>query len=353
MRLSVGVLLAAALLQPPQDQHDRLAAILEPFMARNSVPGLSLAVVRGGKLALETGFGETAPSGGEAVTSATRFRIASVTKVLTATLVLQLAAEGKLSLSDRAHARCPAFAPSGGDPELRELLSHQGGVRHPTDAEDTKLTGDFPRLSEAVSRLSGEKLRFAPGSGTLYSSWGYAVLGCAIEGVTGLRYSESMRTRVLEPAGMTQTVPDRPDFDGAGFSRGFRLEGGHLAPSQVVDTRFKQPASGMISTAADLARLAVALFDGRLLLEEARRPLFSEQATRSGKPTGYSSGMMVGRADNKWGQAFYHTGSMEGTTAFLYLIPSRSYALVLLANRERFVRELAALLPALNDALLQ
>ncbi|MGH9398894.1 MAG: serine hydrolase, partial [Thermoanaerobaculia bacterium] len=128
--------------------------------------------------------------------------------------------------------------------------------------------------------------------------------------------------------------------------------GGKLAPSAIVDTRFKQPASGLISTAGDLARFAVALYDGKLLSEASRRLLFSQQETRGGKPTGYSSGMMVGRSDNKWGQGVYHTGSMEGTTAFFYLIPERRYALVLLANRERYVRELGTLLPALNEALL-
>ena len=338
--------------QPVGQAPDSLAAIVEPFMAQNSVPGVSVAVVREGKIVQETGFGRTFPGGGEAVTGATRFRIASVTKVLTATLVLQLAAEGKLQLADSAHGRCPAFAPKGGDPELSELLGHTGGVRHPTDAEDERTTGDFPRLSASVSRLSGEKLRFAPGTDVLYSSWGYSVLGCAIEEATGQRYSEALKARVLEPAGMTRTVPDRPDFSGPGFSGGFRLVSGKLAPSAIVDTRFKQPASGMISTAGDLARFAVALYEGRLLTEPSRRALFSQQQTRGGKPTGYSAGMMVGRSDNKWGQGVYHTGSMEGTTALLYLIPDRRYALVLLANRERYVKELGALLPALNEVLL-
>jgi hypothetical protein len=62
--------------------------------------------------------------------------------------------------------------------------------------------------------------------------------------------------------------------------------------------------------------------------------------------------MMVGKADNPWGRAIYQTGSMEGATALLYLIPERRYAIVILANRERFVREIAALVPALNEALL-
>ena len=349
MRFVLLSLLAAAL--QPAAAPDRLPAIVEPFLAKNSVPGFAAAVLRDGKIIAERGFGKTAPDGGEPVTPDTRFRIASVTKVLTATLVLQLEAEGKLSLSDHAHARCPAFDPKGGDPDLRELLAHQGGVRHPSDDEDTKITGDFSRLSAAVSRLSSEKLRFQPGTDTLYSSWGYAVLGCVIEETTGQRFSDAVASRILEPAGMARTVPDRPDFSGPGFSAGFRMAGGKLAPSQVVDTRFKQPASGLISTASDLARFAAALYEGKLLPEKSRLELFTPQATRGGKATDFSSGLMVGK-DRKWGQAFYHTGSMEGTTALLYLIPERRYAVVLLANRERFVREISSLVPAINEAFL-
>ncbi|HKA36225.1 MAG TPA: serine hydrolase domain-containing protein [Thermoanaerobaculia bacterium] len=345
----MSFLLAAALLHPAA--RDRLSTIVEPFLSKNSVPGIAVAVLRDGKIVAANGFGRTAPDGGEAVTAETRFRIASVTKPLTATLVLQLVAEGKLSLADRAHARCAAFAPRGGDPEIRELLSHQGGVRHSTDDEDTKITGDFPRLSAAVSRLSDEKLRFSPGTDTLYSSWGYAVLGCVIEETSGRRFSDVLAARVLEPAGMSGTVTDRPDFSGPGFSGGFRAAGGKLMPSEVVDTRFKQPASGLISTASDLAAFAAALYDGRLLPEKLRAELFTPQATRGGKPAEYSLGMMVGR-EKKWGQAFYHTGSMEGTTALLYLIPERRYAVVLLANRERFVREVSTLIPEINEAFL-
>jgi CubicO group peptidase (beta-lactamase class C family) len=352
MRFFSLALVLASMARPSTGETAGVAAVIEPFMAQNAVPGLSVAVVRDGELALATGFGRTAPSGGEAVTAATQFRVASVSKVLTATLVLRLVSGGKLQISDRARDRCPAFAPTGGDPELRDLLAHQGGVRHPTDAEDTKTLGDFPRLSESVKRLSNERLRFAPGTDVLYSSWGYAVLGCAVEEVTGGRFFDALRAGVLEPAGMNETVADRPDFGGPGFSGGFRVVGGRALPAAVVDTRFKQPASGIISTASDLARFAVALYGGRLLSEDSRRLLVSEKNTHSGKPSGYTLGMMVGRADNPWGRAVYQTGSMEGATALLYLIPERRYAVVILANRERFVPKIAALLPALNEALL-
>jgi CubicO group peptidase (beta-lactamase class C family) len=241
--------------------------------------------------------------------------------------------------------------PKGGDPSVRDLLGHQGGVRHPTDDEDTKITGPFPRLSAAVSRLSGESLRFAPGSDVLYSSWGYAVLGCVIEGVTSGSYFDALKSQVLEPAGMTGTIADRPDFDAPDFSQGFRMSGSRLVPSVVVDTRFKQPASGLISSAGDLARFASALYHDTLLRAAEQAPLFTRQHTANGKASDYTLGFIVGR-DRGTDHTFYYTGSMEGTTALLYLIPGQRFGLAVLANRERFAPEVAGLLPQLIDAAL-
>jgi CubicO group peptidase (beta-lactamase class C family) len=351
LSLPFSLVLLGALPQNPAPNIGRLAAVVDPFLKQNRVPGLSLAVVREGELILATGFGATSPSEGESVTGDTRFRIASVTKALTAIVILQLASEGKLALDDQAGARCPAFSPAGGNPTLGELLAHQGGVRHPTDEEDTTIRGEYPRLAAAVARLSGEKLRFRPGTDVLYSSWGYAVLGCAIEEATGQSYFDTVRARILKPAGMVATVPDRSDFAAPDFSRGFRLQNDKLVPSLVVDTRFKQAASGLICSASDLARLALALYQGKLLPQAGQQLLFSPKTTRKGKATDFSLGLLVGR-DRRWGQAFYHGGSMEGTTALLYLIPERRYAVALLANRERFAREVASLLPQLNETIL-
>lgn len=260
-------------------------------------------------------------------------------------------AQGKLALDEAARVKCPAFRPLGGDPTVRDLLAHQGGVRHSTDKEDTTITGAFPRLSTAASRLSGEALRFGPGTDVLYSSWGYTVLGCVVEGATGRSYFEALEAFVLKPAGMTGAVADRPDFDAPDFSHGFRVSGGRSVPSVVVDTRFKQPASGLIASATDLARFAAALYRSELLPGAEQAPLFTRQMTASGKPTDLSLGLMVGR-DRGRHQTFYHSGSMEGTTALLYLIPGERFALALLANRERLVPDVARLVPQMIDAIM-
>jgi CubicO group peptidase (beta-lactamase class C family) len=209
-------------------------------------------------------------------------------------------------------------------------------MRHTTDPEDETITGDVPRLASSLSGIVKEPLRFPPGRKTLYTSWGYAALGCVIETIAGMRYSEFVTRNVLTPASMQSTTFDEPTYAAPGFSPGFRMRDGSFQPSVVVDTRFKMPASGIISTVNDLARFAIALFDRRLLPEPLFREMLSTRPAADDERPVFTMGWIVGSTD--YGTpSFYYGGSMEGTTAYLAILPERRIAVALLANRERFV----------------
>ena len=126
----------------------------------------------------------------------------------------------------------------------------------------------------------------------------------------------------------------------------------HLTrPSIVVDTRFKTPASGLIISAADLARFASAITGDAILDAHMRAEMF-RAATTNTKPGAFTLGWQI-TTPRDGADAFYHTGSMEGVTAILYLVPSRRDAIVLLANRERSVPALAALMREIGDRALR
>lgn len=324
-------------------------SILEAFHAGHRVPGLSVGIVKDGRIVYAKGFGATAPSDGAKVTAETTYRLASVTKPFTSVAVLQLAGSGALGLDDPAGRHCPPFHGQEDAPTVRQLLAHQGGLRHTTDREDTTITGEEP-LAESVRRIAGEERAYPPGEEARYSSWGYAVLGCVIEEVTGQRYVDYLAEHVFDPAGMTATVQDRPDFDGLGFSPGWRVRDGELVPSAVVDTRFKVSASGLISSVVDLSRFAVALYEGSLLGPEATRELFEAQATADGDTTRYTLGWIVPEGPGASGGLLYG-GSMEGSTALVFLLPDRCYALSILTNRERFVPQVAPLVRRVTMAV--
>jgi CubicO group peptidase (beta-lactamase class C family) len=125
------------------------------------------------------------------------------------------------------------------------------------------------------------------------------------------------------------------------------MQGSTFQPSIVVDTRFKMPASGMISTVNDLARFAIALFDRRLLPERLVQEMLSTRPAPDDQRPVFTAGWTIGPADLGT-PGFNDNGSMEGTTASLAILPERKIAVALLANRERFV---PGIYPIVREAL--
>lgn len=328
------------------EQRAELRELARTTLTEQRVPGLSIAIARGGRIVFADGFGSIDLEGTVPATADTRYRIASVTKPVTAVATLQLTAAGRLSLDDPVHERCPGYPEKERNPTIRHLLAHQSGIRHTTDEEDTSIVGDFPSFAEAIAPIANEELEFEPGEKTQYTSWGYAILGCVIETASGQSYMDYITEHVLGPAGMSATALDRPDFAAPDFSPGYRLRGSRLVPSEVVDTRFKTPASGLISSAPDLVRFALALQEGELLPANWVARMLEQQQVRDGRNTPFALGWNL--LPRSGPAAYYYTGSMEGTTALLVMVPETNYALAILANRERHVQPLVPLMRQIN-----
>jgi serine beta-lactamase-like protein LACTB, mitochondrial len=349
--LTAGVLAVSVAAQPAPDIERALDELLKPHLS--NVPGLSIAMVDGGRLRFARGFGTISITSTIPPTPDTQYRLASVSKPFTAAAIFRLVEDGKLELDQPARQYCPELAPLDGTPTVRHFLTHQSGMRHTTDSEDTSNKGPVPRLGAALQKIVHEPLRFVPGSKTLYTSWGYTVLGCIIETVSGQTYEEFLKARIFAPAGLTATTFDRPDYASPNFSPGFRRGTVYgFRPSIVVDTRFKTPASGLISTVNDLTRFATAFLDGRLVADSfVKQMLTIDRGGEEGRlrftPGWTPAGM------TKEGPAFDFNGSMEGTTAILDMVPARRYALALLANRERYVPELLPMVREVRRLVLE
>lgn len=309
---------------------------------RDRVPGMSLAVALNGRVIYSKGFGTTSLTKPSPPTADTQYRLASVTKTFTAVAIFLLVQQDKVKLDEPASKYCKELSMLNGSPTVRHFLLHQSGMRHTSDAEDTTIKGPVSRPGSALVSVVHEPLRFVPGTKTLYTSWGYTALGCVIEGASGQSYAAFMKQQILQPAGLSQTTFDDPDYNAAQFSPGFRysiLQG--FRPSEIVDTRFKLPASGLISTANDVVRFATAIFDGRLVSENLMAQMFYvPPAGASGIP--FTPGWVF-QGTHPYGLAFDNNGGMEGTTALIDVVPAQRYALVLLANRERYAPELQAI----------
>ncbi|MEP6851921.1 MAG: serine hydrolase domain-containing protein [bacterium] len=249
-----------------------------PFRQRYlRVPGLQAALMHGDTLELELACGFADIAGDVALHTDHRFRVASHSKMFTATAIMVLWDAGRLRLDDRVadHVRALAGSPVA-DVTLRELLSHAGGVIRDGDSADFwQLQGHF--LTEA------ELLRVAREEGAVteanqrfkYSNIGYGLLGLVIEAVTGGSYADVVTGTVVTPLRLSATGPEPgPDVDLAtGYSALAYAD--ERVPIAHFDTRAMAAATGFYSTAGDLVRFAAAHFDDApsVLSAAARRQM--------------------------------------------------------------------------------
>jgi D-alanyl-D-alanine carboxypeptidase len=246
--------------------------------AHRRVPGVQVAVRSGDELVLSSAVGLADVGSGTPLTTDHLFHVASHSKTFTSTAVLRLVDQGRMRLDDDIGAHVTELA---GSPlarvTVRELLGHQGGVvRDGAHADFWQLDDPFPdraALVAEVLRAGGVHRR---NEHFKYSNAGYALVGLAIEAVTGRPYAEHLRAAVLEPLGLTRTGPDHDPSRSAEYAAGHtalllgeeqRSVLGH-APTGVL-----APATGFWSTAEDLTVFASAhcFGDERLLSDDAKR----------------------------------------------------------------------------------
>ena len=307
------------------------------FMAANSVPGISVAVVQDGELAWSQGFGMADLENFVPATSSTLFRLASISKPITATAILQLSERGKLDLDAEVQNYCPAFPKKEWPITSRELLSHLGGIRHYNADGKGDIPEDsakhFATMAESLQIFAGDPLVAKPGTKFHYSTYGYTVLGCVLEGAASEKYADFVKENVFEPAGMVQTQTD--DFFAIVLHRSrwyHKDKAGAVQNAGVLDSSYKIPGGGMISSADDMARFEIAIMANKLLKPSTREAMWTPQKAADGSQNGYVLGWGT---QKKFGLALVeHTGSQQGTSTSIILAPERRAGIVVLINMD-------------------
>ena len=301
-------------------------------MQRLGIPGLSAAVVRDRELRWSAGFGLADVENAVPATHATVYRLASVSKPITATAVLQLAEKGRLDLDAPIQRYVPAFPEKQWPITARQLLCHQSGIRNWTE-EEFHNTRRYTSLEGALAPFRDDPLLFEPGTSTQYSSYGYTLLGAAVEGAGGAPFMEQLRAGVLEPAGMESArdddvlaiIPHRAE----GY---WRRKDGTLLNAPLTDTSNRLPGGGLVASVEDVARFASALQRGVLLKPETLRMAFTTQTVRGGRVTGYGLGWTLGRTGGR--REVYHVGGQPQVSTVLYTVPESGLAVVVLSDLE-------------------
>jgi CubicO group peptidase (beta-lactamase class C family) len=314
------------------DAFVRVEPAIAAAMSADNIPGLSVAVVLDGKLQWSRGYGFADLENFVPFRADTVWRLASVSKPLTAVAAMQLAERGRLDLDAPIQSFCPAFPKKPQPITTRELLGHLSGIRHYSPGENFDSTRHYGSVAESLEAFQNDPLLQEPGTRYTYSTYGYVVLGCVVEGAAGQRFADYLRESVTGPAGMTRTRPDDLYEIVPNRARGYaRLADGKLRNADLADTSNKVPGGGLVSTAEDLGRFAIALFDHKILKPETFAAMQAPMKTRDGKVSDYF-GWSIG--EERGEKVLTHSGSQQGTRTYFLMIPRRRFAIAILTNTE-------------------
>jgi len=288
-------------------------ASLDTLRQKLKVPGMAVAVMRNDSIILATGFGYADLRNGIKATKETTFRIASITKTFTSTLVMQLVEQGKLSLDDPVSK----FGVDLGNPKItvKDLLAHTS-------------EGD-------------------PGTYFQYNGFRYGRLGPVIEKVTGIPFYELILEKIIEPIGMKESAPGISKHEADSFMQRredvrpyFENAFSHLAKAyalnssgKVVDTNYLDEFGafgGLMSSVTDILKYSTAIDKHQFVTAKTQQQIFTPNRTSTGAVTPYGLGWFV---QNYKGVDFYwHYGQTPGESGLFIKVPSKKLAFVALAN---------------------
>jgi D-alanyl-D-alanine carboxypeptidase len=334
MRLTLLSLVLPAALAAQQLTPTERAGIdsaVTAVLAGTGAPSASIAVVRGGSIVYERAYGDARLEPKTAATPAMRYSIGSVSKQFTATALLLLAEDGKLSMDDKVAKWLPQLTRAV-DISIRQLLSMTAGYQDywPQDYVFT----DMQRPTTAPSimqRWASKPLDFAPGTKWQYSNTNYVIAGTIAEAAAGMPLMQFMRQRIFRPLGM-ETVAD---FDAGPLGAGdagpyLRNALGPLRAAPKEGKGWLFAAGQLAMTAHDLALWNISVMNHSLLKTPSYRTMQTDMLLESGLGTAY--GLGVGLAAPGGRRRVAHGGAVSGYTTTNYIYPDDRAAITVFTN---------------------
>lgn len=321
----------AAQAQSYDAQLREFETFVEAKMKEEQIPGLSIAVMKG-DFVWSKGFGLADLENRVPASAESSYRLASVTKPMTAVAALKLAEEGKLDLDAEVQRYVPSFPRKQWPVTVRQLLGHLGGISHYRDVAAEGHFREPKNTAQAVAVFRDFDLVSEPGTRFNYSTYGYVLLGAVIEAAAGKPYGEVLREKVWAPLGMNATRMDDMRAIIPNRVRGYELAGGKLRLAEYVDVSSRFAGGGTRSTVIDMISFVRALAAGKVLRAETLDLMWTTQVTRDARPTGYGLGWDVNPVAGRF--RVFHDGSQPETETYLLLLPRARFAIAMATNLE-------------------
>jgi CubicO group peptidase (beta-lactamase class C family) len=332
MLLSVTVFLSSCAPYARQDSvSDSIDALFSDFN-KPGTPGASLVVIKDGHVFYSKAYGLADVENNVKASTSTNYRLASVTKQFTATAILKLIDQGKLTLDDRLPDVLPGFPAYARDVRIRHLLSHTSGL---VDYEDfVPDTQTVQVLDADVLRLLSniDSMYFPAGARFRYSNSGYALLALIVERASGQPFAQFMKQNIFEPLGMDRTIAFQngiSSVDNRAFGHS-RTDRGFVRTDQS-NTSAVLGDGGIYSSVEDLVKWDQELYVNHVVSSPLRRESFTPGVLNDGARTKYGFGWYVEPYKNL--SSVYHTGSTRGFRNAIFRLPVRHLTVIVLTNR--------------------
>ncbi len=300
-------------------------------MAMDKTPGLTIGIMQG-DFEWVKGYGYSDLENKVPARADSAYRLASVSKSMTAVAIMQLVEKGKIDLDAEVQTYVPYFPKKQWPVTVRQVLGHLGGISHYKNPANELHIKEKKTTREAIAIFESFDLIAEPGTRYSYSSYGYNLLGGIVEAVSGMSFGDYMRQNVWAPVGMNDTRMDDPFEVIPNRVRGYRLVNGRVGNSEFVDISSRFAAGGTRSTVPDLLKYARATIARKFLSPAGMFQMVNSMVTREGRLTNYGMGWETTPYLGRY--MLVHSGGQQETTTLLYLVPSQNLAMAVALNYE-------------------
>ncbi len=326
---------------------DGVRAIAQQMMSANPLPSLSIAVMQDAKLLFAEAFGKVDLELGTRATSAHRYRLGSVAKVITATLAARLAARGAVDLDAGIVRYLPDLPEHHRATTLRQLLTHRGGVRH-YEKKDSAPGAPGP-IDQRIYRSNadilavfiGDPLIARPGEKVSYSTFGYTLASLVLESAGKAPFLDLVQREVASPLGLATLGPDDPMAIVPDRVRGYHPNeilrnvfpgfSGQWGNIPSNNPAYKWAGGGLLAAPADLARFGAAHFTPGMLDKSALETLFTVYTERTERSPPLGLGWRID-TDEARRLRWHHAGGQDGARASLVVYPKEKLSIALATN---------------------
>jgi CubicO group peptidase (beta-lactamase class C family) len=286
----------------------------------------TVLIAQNGKIVVEKGYGFADADFGVKNDGKTKFRLGSITKTFTATLVMMLEQEGRLGVADKLCKYLPECPRTWDTITLHQVLSHTSGIPNYTDDDFEKVMATPTTPLEIERRMAKKPLDFAPGVRHKYSNTGYVLLGMVIEKASGKPYETYVRERIFGPLGMNDSGYEHNEDVLQKRARGYTGARGRLENAAYIHMSVPGAAGGLYSTVEDLLKWDQALYGDKLLPRAVRERMFTPVQER------YGYGWVISTLGTH--KVVGHSGGIPGFATELLRFTDDKVTVIVLANRE-------------------